>query len=270
MQSNTAESWLTTNVNMKTEKLISPAALRLTEKILGSNSEELVEILHEFTFELNLSHIAIVCFATSRSWDVSLLTSATTYSKPWQTRYFSRRYGEIDPVLRWGSAALLPFDWADLEIADPDAQRFFADAVRHGIGRKGLSIPVRGRKATHSLVSYTGDMSEQDWIRFKSSNMQYLQQLSALIDSAATIGSKQPKSEVQLSPREEQCLVWAARGKTHQEIAEILGIGSGSVKSHLDSSRHKLHCINVAHAVGLAVANGVIPPEALRDSEQAR
>jgi DNA-binding CsgD family transcriptional regulator len=270
MQSNTAESWLTTNVNMKTDKLISPAALRLTEKILGSNSEELVEILHEFTFELDLSHIAIVCFATSRSSDVSLLTSATTYSKPWQRRYFARRYGEIDPVFRWGSTALLPFDWADLEIENPDAQHFFADAVRHGIGRRGLSIPVRGRKATHSLVSYSGDMSEQDWVRFKSSNMQYLQQLSALIDSAANIGSKQTKSEVQLSPREEQCLVWAARGKTHQEIAEILGIGPGSVKSHLDSSRHKLHCINLAHAVGIAVANGVIPSEALRESEQAR
>jgi DNA-binding CsgD family transcriptional regulator len=109
-------------------------------------------------------------------------------------------------------------------------------------------------------------MTQQDWVRFKSSNMQYLQQLSALIDSAANIGSKQPRSDVQLSPREEQCLVWAARGKTHQEIADILGIGSGSVKSHLDSSRHKLHCINVAHAVGFAVASGVIPSEALRDS----
>jgi DNA-binding CsgD family transcriptional regulator len=270
MQSNTAESWLTTNVNMKTDKLISPAALRLTEKILGSNSEELVEILHEFAFELDLSHIAIVCFATSRSWDVSLLTSVSTYPKPWQSRYFLRRYGEIDPVLKWGSAAVLPFDWADLKIEEPDAHRFFADATRYGIGSRGLSIPVRGRKVTHSLVSYTGDMAQKDWVRFKSSNMQYLQQLSALIDSAANIGSKQPRSEVQLSPREEQCLVWAARGKTHREIADILEIGSGSVKSHLDSSRHKLHCINLAHAVGVAVASGVIPSDALRDSEQAR
>jgi DNA-binding CsgD family transcriptional regulator len=168
--------------------------------------------------------------------------------------------------MKKGSAAVLPFDWADLEIEGPDGHRFFADAIRHGIGRRGLSIPVRSRKATHSLVSFTSDMLPQDWARFKSSSMQYLQQLSALIDSAAHVGSKQPKSDVQLSPREEQCLVWAGRGKTHNEIAEILGIGSGSVKSHLDSSRHKLHCINLAHAVGVAVATGVIASEALRDS----
>jgi DNA-binding CsgD family transcriptional regulator len=251
---------------MLTPRQRSSSASRLTERILGRNSEELVEILHELAFELDLSHIGIVRFSTNRSWDVSLLTSVVTYSKPWQTRYFFRRYVEIDPVIKAGSVAVLPFDWADLEIEAPDAQRFFADAIRHGIGRRGLSIPVRGRKAAHSLVSYTGDMSQQDWLRFKSSNMQYLQQLSALIDSAANIGSKQPRSDVQLSPREEQCLVWAARGKTHQEIADILGIGSGSVKSHLDSSRHKLHCINVAHAVGVAVASGVIPSEALRES----
>jgi hypothetical protein len=223
MQSNTVENRFTTYVNTQIEKLISQAALRLTEKILGCNSDELVEILHELAFELDLSHIGIVCFAMNRSWDVSLLTSVTTYSKSWETRYFFRRYGEIDPVIKWGSVAVLPFDWADLEIEAPDAQRFFADAIRHGIGCRGFSIPVRGRKATHSLVSYTGDMTQQDWVRFKSSNMQYLQQLSALIDSAANIGSKQPRSDVQLSPREEQCLVWAARGKTHQEIADILG-----------------------------------------------
>jgi hypothetical protein len=150
MQSNTGENRFTTYVNTQTEKLISPAALRLTEKILGCNSEELVEILHELAFELDLSHIGIVCFATNRSWDVSLLTSVITYSKSWQTRYFFRRYGEIDPVIKRGSAAVLPFDWADLEIEEPDTQRFFADAIRHGIGCRGLSIPVRGRKAKHS------------------------------------------------------------------------------------------------------------------------
>jgi LuxR family transcriptional regulator, quorum-sensing system regulator CinR len=270
MQSNTAQKRLTSYFNLEADKLISPAAVRLTEKILGLHSDDLVDILRDLAFELSLSHIGIVCFATNRSWDVSLLTSVTTYSKLWQTRYFFRKYGEIDPVIKQGCAAVLPFDWDDLDIDGPNTQRFFLDAIRHGIGNRGLSIPVRGRKTTHSLVSYTGDMSEKDWARFKSSNMQYLQQLSALIDSAANIGLKQPKSDVQLSQREEECLVWAARGKTHQEIADILGIGSGSVKSHLDTSRHKLHCINVAHAVGVALASGAIPSEAVRDSPLRR
>ncbi len=173
---------------------------------------------------------------------------------------------DIDPVIKRGSAAILPFDWETLHSDEPATQSFFADAVRHRVGRNGLSIPVRNRKNTHSVVSFTSDMPREDWDIFKKSNMTYLQQLSALINSAASIDSKLPKSPVQLSLREEQCLIWAARGKTYQEVAEILDLSLGSVKTHLDTARHKLHCINLTHAVGVAVATGVIPAAALRDS----
>ena len=69
---------------------------------------------------------------------------------------------------------------------------------------------------------------------------------------------------MRLSRREEQCLIWAARGREHPEIAEILELTFGSVKTHLDNARHKLGCINLAHAVGVAVATGVIPAKALQ------
>jgi DNA-binding CsgD family transcriptional regulator len=245
---------------------IGSAATRLTDKILGNNSDDLPVILKAIASEIGLSHISYVRFASNRSWDVSLLTAIVTYSKIWQARYFIKRYGLTDPVIRRGSAAILPFDWDTLDREDPVAQSFFADAVRHGVGRNGLSIPVRNRKNSHSLVSFSCDIPRNEWEIFKKLNMTYLQQLSALIDSAASIGAKQPPSSVQLSQREEQCLVWAARGKTYQETADILGLSLGSVKTHLDTARHKLHCINLTHAVGVAVATGVIPAAALRDS----
>ena len=244
---------------------VGAATNRLTDKILGNNSDDLVDILKAVASEIGLSHISFVRFASNRSWDISLLTAVATYSKLWQIRYFLKRYGAIDPVIKRGSAAVLPFDWETLHSDDPAAVNFLADAVRHGVGRNGLSIPVRNRKNTHSLISFTSDIPKQEWGLFKQSNMTYLQQLSALIDSAARIDSKQPPSSVQLSPREEQCLIWAARGKTYQEIADILSLSLGSVKTHLDTARHKLRCINLTHAVGIAVATGVIPAAALRD-----
>ena len=67
------------------------------------------------------------------------------------------------------------------------------------------------------------------------------------------------------SPRhEEQCLIWAARGKTAEEIADVLNLAFNSVTAHLDTARHKLHCMNLAHAIAVAVATGVIPAEALQ------
>jgi DNA-binding CsgD family transcriptional regulator len=244
---------------------IGSAATRLTDKILGNNSDDLVDILKAIASEIGLSHISYVRFASNRSWDISLLTAIATYSKLWQIRYFLKRYGAVDPVIKRGSAAILPFDWETLHSDEPATLKFFADAIRHNVGRNGLSIPVRNRKNTHSLISFTNDTTRQEWDVFKKSNMVYLQQLSALIDSAAGIESTLPPSSVQLSPREEQCLIWAARGKTYQEIADILALSLGSVKTHLDTARHKLRCINLTHAVGMAVATGVIPAAALRD-----
>ena len=109
-------------------------------------------------------------------------------------------------------------------------------------------------------------MTKEDWQEFKSVNLGKVYRASALIDSAAMTGSKLPEiSDVNLSLREEQCLIWAARGKTYEEIGEITGLSYYSVRSHLDIARHKLHGANLTNAVAIALAQGVIPPIALRE-----
>ena len=245
---------------------IGSAAIRLTDKILGYNSDELAVILKAIAAEVGLSHISYVRISSDKSLDTSVLTAVATFSSEWQFRYFVKQYITVDPIISHGRTAILPFDWDTLSRDDPAILNFFTDAIRHGVGRNGLSIPVRNRKNACSVVSFMSDLPRREWKSFKQFNMASLQQLSALIHSAAGINSKAPPAPVQLSRREEQCLIWAARGKTHQEVAEILSLSAGSVKSHLDTARHKLHCINLTHAVGVAVATGVIPASALRDS----
>jgi len=65
-----------------------------------------------------------------------------------------------------------------------------------------------------------------------------------------------------LSKREEQCLIWAARGKTYQDISDILNISFGSVKSYLDTARHKLklHQFNLMR-FAVAIRDGGNPTE---------
>ena len=60
-----------------------------------------------------------------------------------------------------------------------------------------------------------------------------------------------------MTPRERECLRWAAQGKTFQEISMILGISFGVVRQHLDKARLRLDAVNLTHAVAIAVAAGL-------------
>jgi DNA-binding CsgD family transcriptional regulator len=243
---------------------VGPAAMKLTHKILGHTTDDLHDIFKELAPEIGVSHIAYMRMASNKSLDSSLLASIVTYPKEWQHRYFLKQYSLIDPVVRYGSTSLSPFDWEILGHESTAIKEFFSDAAIHNVGGNGLTIPVRNQKNSYAIVSFTSDISRADWEKFKSANMDKLYHVSALIDSAAIAGAKlRAEPDVNLSLREEQCLTWAARGKTYEEIGEITNLSFYSVRSHLDIARLKLRGANLTHAVALALALGVIPPLAV-------
>ena len=65
----------------------------------------------------------------------------------------------------------------------------------------------------------------------------------------------------QLSPRERELLLWACRGKTYAEISLIVGLANPTIKSYLDTARHKLDVVNLTQACAVAVATGVLTPD---------
>jgi DNA-binding CsgD family transcriptional regulator len=245
---------------------VGPAAMKLTYKILGHKSDDLLGILKQLASELGVSNIAYVRMASNKSTDSNLLTTGeTTYPREWMRRYFVKQYFLIDPVLQFGITSPHYFDWQDVDRGSPAIRDFFLDAVRHKVGSNGISIPIRNRKNTTAIVSFTSDMSRPVWENFKDANMDKLHHTAVLIDAAAMTGLKfEDLPDVKLSLREEQCLMWAARGKTYEEIGELTNLSFYSVRSHLDLARLKLHGANLTHAVAIALALGVIPPVALR------
>ena len=61
-----------------------------------------------------------------------------------------------------------------------------------------------------------------------------------------------------LTPREAECLTWAARGKTTEEIAQLLHRSSETVDFHISNAMVKLDARNRAHAVAIACTRGLI------------
>ncbi len=243
---------------------IDRSALRLTDTIYRYVEEELSETLRAIAYEIGLSHIAYLRYSVDGSCEASLTTAVATYSRAWQTQYYLKGCAKTDPVVARGRSALMPFDWDTLGRCDPAVAAFFAQAQLHDIGLNGLSIPVRNQIGACSLVSYTSDHSKTEWARYKRAHMAGLQRLASLIDSAADASSEIPMPAAALSRREQECLIWAAKGKAAEEICDLTNVGFLRVKAHLDTARHKLHCMNLTHAIAVAIATGAVPATALR------
>ncbi|WP_367716208.1 autoinducer binding domain-containing protein [Nitratireductor sp. GISD-1A_MAKvit] len=60
-----------------------------------------------------------------------------------------------------------------------------------------------------------------------------------------------------LTPREKECLQWAAQGKSEWEVSQILGISEHTAEKHLLNAKTKLGASNRVHAVAEAIRCGI-------------
>jgi DNA-binding CsgD family transcriptional regulator len=237
---------------------------QLVDLILGKNRYNLTGLLNDIPPMLGLRHLAYVLVDKVSSGDVATLSVLSTYTKEWQFRYFTRGYAEIDPIFAACLKASPSFDWRSVRESSPQAAAFFADAADYGLGGNGFTVRVPSKPTGYGMVSFNSDLADADWDEFKYVYMGKLEAVACLVDSAAGRDAKLPSKRIELSKREQQALIWAARGRTASEIGEIMGVSYATARSHIEGARRKLDCKNVTHAVATALAIGLIPPIALK------
>lgn len=66
--------------------------------------------------------------------------------------------------------------------------------------------------------------------------------------------------DIDLSPREIDVLTWSARGKSSEEIAQILELSKRTVDFHMDNARAKLGVATRIQAVVKAISGKLIEP----------
>ena len=184
----------------------------------------------------------------------------TTYPDKWVSRYLLRDYVKIDPVVKEGFARQLPFDWSEIE-PSPAAYELLMDAIGHGLGPGGYSIPVTDRSGRRALVSLNTMEPGEAWSAAVSANREDWMELAQLIHRKALFelhGSHDPAPA--LGPRELECLFWTSQGKDYKDIAGILGISEHTTRGYLKSARFKLDCANLSQAVTKAIKLRMINP----------
>ncbi len=178
---------------------------------------------------------------------------AVTYSPEWVEHYKARHFVEIDPAIQVGLRRMLPIDWSEFDRESERVRRLFSEASEFGLGRRGLSVPVHGRHGDRALLSITSDAGEKDWHQLRLKYMRDFQVLALHMHQAILrLAGGQSIEQPSLSPRERECLLWIAEGKTYWETAVILGLSEHTVRCYLESARHKLGAANNSQAVNKA------------------
>lgn len=177
---------------------------------------------------------------------------AVTYSAEWVEHYKAQRFVAFDPAVQIGMRRMLPIDWGTFDRSDERVRLLFDEAREFGLGRHGISLPVHGQHGDRALVSITSDASDRDWRNLRLHYMRDFQLLALHMHEAILRLEGRPIQRAKLSPRERECLLWIAEGKTMWECAIILGLSEHTVRCYLESARHKLGAANNSHAVNKA------------------
>jgi DNA-binding CsgD family transcriptional regulator len=180
-----------------------------------------------------------------------------TYPASWIKRYLQMGYVDVDPVLREGFLRTLPFEWSELQIQSAAEASFLTDALEHGVGPHGLSVPIQSKHKHRGLFSISSSRSEIEWKNFVKTTQPTVIQIANRVHRRVIVdvfGEDRPH----LTTRELECLRWVALGKEANEIAVILNISPHTARDYLKSARYKLDCVTSAQAVSKAIKLGLL------------
>lgn len=188
------------------------------------------------------------------------------YPDEWRQRYSVRRYLAVDPTVAHCAHSVRPLVWEDLvrePVVDEQGRAFLQEAADFGL-ISGASLPLRGSHGEAGMLSFSVSLAPKESRRLIQDALPHLYLLSAYIHEAAcrlASNGALPFQPQALTPRERECLLWSAEGKTSWEIALILGISERTVIFHLHNAGVKLKASTRQHAIARAISQGLITPQ---------
>ncbi|OAF20207.1 transcriptional regulator [Bradyrhizobium neotropicale] len=198
---------------------------------------------------LGLSHFAYLAMPRRRGKRPLVIS---TYPVDWVSHYVRSSYERLDPIITLALESTEPFKWGlDLPSKPLSAaqQRFLHEAAQFGISL-GFTVPLHDEDGAVAALTFAANQRRPQFERCVDLQAPVLQlmarcfhwQVRRKLLQEVTIDG------IPLSPRELDCLGWAARGKTTWEIGQILGISRNTAAYYLNSARNKLGVRTVVQA----------------------
>jgi LuxR family transcriptional regulator, quorum-sensing system regulator BjaR1 len=180
-------------------------------------------------------------FARAHSLDVDDTREHIHYRetpKGWEQIYAERGFAQTNFVTHTARRSARPFVWSDVTHANDTFARANEEmwGVLHTFGlRDGLAIPSHTPTNVSVLSLATFDDVELSPELHKAIilSSHYVHERMRELDTP-------PFKPVHLTPRERDCLAFAAEGKSDWDIGQILGIAQSTVHAHVENAKRKL------------------------------
>lgn len=229
---------------------------RILGQVEGADTrQDLHSTLPDIRDYFGIGHVAYLWLDTS-----GIPFLCTTYSERWNRRYQAQDHIRHDPVIAGCLPSFRPVDWKQLDWSSKAAQLYWTQAIEHGVGNQGYSIPIRGPLGQFALLTVSDTCSDADWATFTLSHRFDLMLIAHMIhDKALTLSASRPSPKSQpLSPREVEALTLLAAGHNRAQVADRLSISEHTLRVYIESARLKLGAANTIHAVARALSRGLI------------
>jgi DNA-binding CsgD family transcriptional regulator len=189
------------------------------------------------------------------------MTWLSTYSEDYMTHYM-RDYTPIrDRAFHICFSRLLPLDWDEVRNTDVSVQHIHEVAEQqYGIGRHGISFPIREPGVGDALFSVNFECDDRHWNEVRSELVNGLHLFAHYyhLRMKDVIAARPVTAEFDLSPREREVLKWAADGKTAWETAQLLGVSERAIRLYTENAITKLRAKTKTQAVAIALKNEIL------------
>jgi len=182
------------------------------------------------------------------------------WPEDWQEYYRLKGFFERDFIVEASRQAIRPFLWNEMDPAvfeSAGAVEFVQAArARHG-WIDGMVVPVRGPGGFEGIISLAAVHRVELAPDERSVLEVVCRSLHERCRLAIGLGAE-PPADPPLTPREIECMRWAAGGKSDWQIGELLGITGATVHFHVEQAKKKLHVRSRVQAVAILVLHGLI------------
>jgi len=173
--------------------------------------------------------------------------------------YIEKNHVIRDPVITELRKTINPYSWSDIRARREltRSEKAIMDEGREFDARDGFIVPIVTRSGSITVFSPCG-LEPNLSPRARAALEIIAIYAHHALKRAVVQNQRDDAAHTPLTPREREIIQWVAAGKTDEEIAEILSIGTTTVTSHVENAKQKLDAFRRTYAVVQALRFGEI------------